>query len=214
MDFISQIIHISLNLDTYLVYIVNSFGLWSYVILFLVIFSETGTIVVSFLPGDSLLFVVGALSAKSHLNVVFVIMILSFAAILGDTVNYHIGKFIGPKIFNKQNSKLFSKKHLMEAHDFYEKYGSRTIILARFIPIIRAFAPFVAGIGSMPYKKFLSYNIFGGVLWITLIVSIGYLFGNIPIIKDNFSFLIVFIIVISVLPILLKELLRKYRKYR
>lgn len=214
MDFISQIIHISLNLDTYLVYIVNSFVLWSYVILFLVIFSETGTIVVSFLPGDSLLFVVGALSAKSHLNVVFVIMILSFAAILGDTLNYHIGKFIGPKIFNKQNSKLFSKKHLMEAHDFYEKYGARTIILARFIPIIRAFAPFVAGIGSMPYKKFLSYNIFGGVLWITLIVSIGYLFGNIPIIKDNFSFLIVFIIVISVLPILLKELLRKYRKYR
>lgn len=212
MDFTHHIIDMALNLDSYLGYIINYFGLWTYIILFWVVFAETGIIVLSFLPGDSLLFVIGALSAEGHLNLIFSIIILSLAAILGDTINYYIGKYIGPKIFSKEDSKLFNKRHLIEAHNFYEKYGGKTIILARFIPILRAFAPFVAGIGTMPYKKFLSYNIIGGMLWVLIVTTIGYFFGNIPIVKDNFSFVVVAIILISVLPVVINELIRNHRK--
>lgn len=212
MDFTHLIIDIALNLDSYLGYIINSFGLWTYVILFAVIFAETGIIVVSFLPGDSLLFVIGALSAGGHLNLILSMIILIIAAILGDTVNYYIGHYIGPKIFSKEDSRLFNKRHLMEAHNFYEKYGGKTIILARFIPIIRAFAPFVAGIGTMPYKRFLSYNIIGAILWVVIVTLIGYFFGNIPIVKDNFSLVVVAIVFISVLPVIVNELIRNYRK--
>lgn len=162
MDLLTHLLDIILNLDNYLGYIISLFGLWTYVILFIVIFSETGIIILSFLPGDSLLFVIGALSATNKLDLWTCIILLSIAAILGDTINYSIGKFIGPKIFTKDESKLFSKKNLLYAHNFYEKYGGKTIIIARFIPIIRAFAPFVAGIGTMPYKKFILYNIIGG----------------------------------------------------
>lgn len=212
MDFTHHIIDMALNLDSYLGYIINYFGLWTYIILFWVVFAETGIIVLSFLPGDSLLFVIGALSAEGHLNLIFSIIILSLAAILGDTINYYIGKYIGPKIFSKEDSKLFNKRHLIEAHNFYEKYGGKTIILARFIPILRAFAPFIAGIGTMPYKKFLSYNIIGGILWVLIVTTIGYFFGNIPIVKDNFSFVVVAIILISVLPVVINELIRNHRK--
>lgn len=212
MDFAHHLIDMALNLDSYLGYIINYFGLWTYVVLFGVVFAETGIIVVSFLPGDSLLFVIGALSAEGHLNLIFSIIILSLAAILGDTINYYIGKYIGPKIFSKEDSKLFNKRHLVEAHNFYEKYGGKTIILARFIPVLRAFAPFVAGIGTMSYKKFLSYNIIGGILWVLIVTTIGYFFGNIPIVKDNFSFVVVAIILISVLPVVINELIRNHRK--
>jgi len=211
MDFTNQIIDIILNLDIYLGYIISLFGPLTYLILFLVIFCETGIIIISFLPGDSLLFIVGVLATGEELNLVFSIVILSIAAILGDTVNYHIGKFIGPKIFNKESSKLFNKKHLIEAHDFYEEYGGKTIILARFIPIIRAFAPFIAGIGLMPYKKFLSYNVIGGISWVLIFTLMGYFFGNLPIVRDNFSLLIIAIIVISALPLLLQLLMRKIK---
>lgn len=138
-------------------------------------------------------------------------MYYQYAAILGDTVNYQIGKYIGPKIFNKESSKLFNKNHLIEAHDFYEEYGGKTIILARFIPIIRAFAPFVAGIGLMPYKKFLSYNIIGGVAWVLIFTLIGYFFGNLPIVKDNFSLLVIAIVVISGLPIVIQLIMKKIK---
>lgn len=211
MDFTNQIIDIILNLDIYLGYVISLFGSLTYLILFLVIFCETGIIIVSFLPGDSLLFIIGALSAGGALNLIVSIIILSLAAILGDTVNYQIGKYIGPKIFNKESSKLFNKNHLIEAHDFYEEYGGKTIILARFIPIIRAFAPFVAGIGLMPYKKFLSYNIIGGVAWVLIFTLIGYFFGNLPIVKDNFSFLVIAIVVISGLPIVIQLIMKKIK---
>ncbi|WP_042703114.1 DedA family protein [Methanobrevibacter arboriphilus] len=211
MDFTNQIIDIILNLDIYLGYVISLFGSLTYLILFLVVFCETGIIIVSFLPGDSLLFIIGALSAGGALNLIVSIIILSLAAILGDTVNYQIGKYIGPKIFNKESSKLFNKNHLIEAHDFYEEYGGKTIILARFIPIIRAFAPFVAGIGLMPYKKFLSYNIIGGVAWVLIFTLIGYFFGNLPIVKDNFSLLVIAIVVISGLPIVLQLIMKKIK---
>ncbi|MBZ9571076.1 DedA family protein [Methanobrevibacter sp. TMH8] len=212
MDFTHQVIDIVLNLDTYLGYIINLFGLWTYAILFAVIFAETGIIVVAFFPGDSLLFVIGALSAGGHLNLLFSVVLLSIAAILGDTVNYYIGKYIGPKIFSKEDSKLFNKKHLIEAHKFYEKYGGKTIILARFIPVIRVFAPFIAGIGTMPYKKFLLYNMIGGVLWVLSATLMGYFFGNIPIVKDNFSLVVLGIVLISAVPIIINELIRNYKK--
>nr|WP_302579180.1 DedA family protein [Methanobrevibacter arboriphilus] len=211
MDFTNQIIDIILNLDIYLGYVISLFGSLTYLILFLVVFCETGIIIVSFLPGDSLLFIIGALSAGGALNLIVSIIILSLAAILGDTVNYQIGKYIGPKIFNKEGSKLFNKNHLIEAHDFYEEYGGKTIILARFIPIIRAFAPFVAGIGLMPYKKFLSYNIIGGVAWVLIFTLIGYFFGNLPIVKDNFSLLVIAIVVISGLPIVIQLIMKKIK---
>ncbi|OQD58011.1 hypothetical protein MBBAR_30c00110 [Methanobrevibacter arboriphilus JCM 13429 = DSM 1125] len=212
MELTNQIIDIILNLDIYLGYLINLFGPLTYLILFSVVFCETGIILISFLPGDSLIFIVGALSAGGELNLILSIIILSIAAILGDTVNYHIGKYIGPKIFNKESSRLFNKKHLIEAHDFYEKYGGKTIILARFIPIIRAFAPFVAGIGLMPYKKFLSYNVIGGITWVLIFTLIGYFFGNLPIVKDNFSFLVIAIVVISGLPILLQLIMKRKKK--
>ncbi|MDR2967077.1 MAG: VTT domain-containing protein [Methanobacteriaceae archaeon] len=185
-------------------------GLWTYVILFAVVFSETGLIFLSFLPGDSLLFIIGALSANDKLDLIFIMISLSIAAILGDTVNYHIGKFIGPKIFNKKDSKFFNMKYLVETHDFYEKYGGKTIVIARLIPIIRGFMPFVAGIGTMPYKRFLFYNIIGGVLWVVIVTSAGYFFGNIPIVKDNFFIVVVAIVIISVLPVVINELRKNY----
>lgn len=212
MDLVNYIINLMLNLDIYLSYIINLFGIWTYLLLFVVVFSETGIIFLSFLPGDSLLFVIGALSANGEINFFFSIILLTLAAILGDTINYSIGKYVGPKIFNKENSIFFNKNHLIEAHDFYEKYGGKTIILGRFIPVIRAFAPFIAGIGKMPYKKFLSFNIIGGFLWVMLIVSIGYLFGNIPIIKNNLSIIIIIIVAISILPIIVKNLLKRFNK--
>lgn len=211
MDFTNQFLNIILNLDTYLAYVISIFGSWTYLILFLAIFSETGIIIVSFLPGDSLLFIIGALSAGRELNLILSIVILSLAAILGDTVNYYIGKFIGPKIFNKESSRFFNRKHLMEAHDFYEEYGGKTIILARFIPIIRAFAPFVAGIGLMPYKKFLSYNVIGGICWVLIFTLLGYFCGNLPVIKDNFSLLVIGIIIISGLPIIIQILVKNLK---
>ena len=170
---------------------------------------ETGLIVTPFLPGDSLLFVVGALAAINSLNLKIAFLIILLAAILGDTVNYHVGKFIGPKIFNKEKSFLFHKEHLIRSQLFYEKYGKKTIILARFIPIIRTFAPFIAGIGKMSYSTFLIYNILGALLWCSLFIFSGYFFGNIPLVQNNFNLIIILIIVISLTP-LIKEVIFHY----
>jgi len=213
MDFtITQIIDIFLHLDYYIGYIINLFGIWTYAILFTAIFAETGLIVFFFLPGDSLIFIMGTLSATGKLNLITIIILLSIAAVLGNTVNYHIGKFVGPKIFKKEDSKLFNRKHLIEAHEFYEKYGAKAIILARFIPVIRVFAPFVAGIGLMPFKKFLLYSTIGGVGWVLLFSCSGYFFGNIPFVRDNFSIVVIAIIIISILPIFANELMKKSKK--
>jgi membrane-associated protein len=200
MDLIKQLIEMVLHLDKHLVMLANDFGIWTYLILFMIIFCETGLVVTPFLPGDSLLFAIGALSASGGLNIAVICTVLIIAAIIGDTVNYHIGKYIGPKVFHKDNVRFLNKKHLIKTHEFYERHGGKTIIIARFLPIIRTFAPFVAGMGSMSYARFIVYNIVGGVMWVMLLVFAGYFFGNIPIVKKNFTLVIMAIIVISVLP--------------
>ena len=208
-----KLIDIALNLDKYLQAISQQYPVIVYFILFLFIFMETGLIITPFLPGDSLLFAVGALAASGFLNIKIIFFVILMAAIIGDTVNYHVGKFIGPKIFHKENSFLFHKEHLIRSKLFYEKYGGKTIILARFIPIIRTFAPFVAGIGTMSYPRFLAYNVFGAFLWCILFIFGGYMFGNIPLVKENFNMIILLIIFVSFIP-LIKEIVVHYFKKR
>jgi len=194
----NQIIDFILHIDKNLLAIINQFGIWSYFIIFLIIFAETGFVVTPFLPGDSLLFAIGALSAKGGFNIIFAYIPLVFAAVLGDAVNYFIGHKLGRKAFRGKH--IFKKEHLESTELFYEKHGGKTIILARFVPIVRTFAPFVAGIGKMNYGKFFSYNVVGGTLWVTLFLFAGYFFGNIPYIKENFTIVIVVIIILSVIP--------------
>ena len=200
MEFIKYLIDLFLHLDVHLHSIILQYGTLTYIILFMVIFGETGLVVVPFLPGDSLLFAAGTFAAKGSFNLHLLIILLAAAAILGDTVNYWIGHFIGPKIFEKENIRFLKKEYLEKTHKFYEKYGGKTIIIARFVPIVRTFAPFVAGIGSMSYSKFILYNIIGGVIWVVLFTAAGFYFGNIPFVKDNFSIVILTIIFISILP--------------
>jgi len=210
MEFISYIIDLFLNLDKHLHELILQYGTLTYLILFLVIFAETGLVVTPFLPGDSLLFAIGTFTALGAFDLTLILVLLITAAILGDTVNYWIGKRVGPKIFHKE-TRFIKKEHLKKTHDFYEKHGGKTIIIARFIPIIRTFAPFVAGIGTMTYSKFILYNIVGGVFWVLLFVLGGYFFGNIPIVKNNFSITIAVIILISILPGII-EFIRAKRK--
>lgn len=207
-----DIIDIFLHLGDYLAQIIAIFGIWTYVILFLVIFAETGLVVTPFLPGDSLLFIVGAFSAIGHLNIVIVYVVLLIAAILGDTVNYWLGNKLGAKVFSRENSKIFNKKYLTMTEEFYEKYGGKTIIIARFVPIVRTFAPFVAGIGKMKYSVFLTYNIIGAFIWVTSLVFAGYFFGNLPIVKENFEYAIYVIILLSLLPVFIEVIRHKMQK--
>jgi membrane-associated protein len=200
MELLKSLVEILLHLDVHLDLAIRDYGIWTYGILFLIIFLETGLVVTPFLPGDSLLFAGGTFAALGSLDVRWLVVFMSIAAIAGDTVNYWIGHTTGPKVFKKEKSRLFSKKHLDRTHQFYEKYGGKTIILARFIPIIRTFAPFVAGIGSMTYGRFIIYNISGGISWVLIFVFAGYFFGNIPFIKGNFSLAIMAIILLSILP--------------
>jgi membrane-associated protein len=200
MEYVNSFVDLVLHLDEHLLAITRAYGTWVYAILFLIIFCETGLVVTPFLPGDSLLFAVGALAAKGALDLVTVLVLLTVAAILGDTVNYWIGAYLGPKVFASGRSRFFKKEHLDRTHAFYEKYGGKTIVIARFVPIIRTFAPFVAGIGAMTYRKFFSFNVGGGVLWVGLLVLAGYWFGNLPFVKQNFSLVIAAIIIISLLP--------------
>jgi membrane-associated protein len=211
MEFVNKILDIALHLDKYLSAIIQQYGLWTYAILFVVIFIETGFVVMPFLPGDSLLFAAGAFAALGAFKVGWLILVLAAAAIIGDTVNYWVGHYVGPKVFHKEKARFFKKEHLDRTHAFYEKHGGKTIIIARFVPIIRSFAPFVAGIGRMSYGKFIAYNVVGGVGWVVLLVGAGYFFGNIPFVKKNFSLAILAIIVLSTVPVV-TEFLRRGAK--
>ncbi|PIQ26258.1 hypothetical protein COW36_15295 [bacterium (Candidatus Blackallbacteria) CG17_big_fil_post_rev_8_21_14_2_50_48_46] len=212
MEFLSQIINLFLHLDKHLQTVIETYGIWTYLILFVIIFCETGLVVTPFLPGDSLLFAAGTFAALGSLNIAIVLGLLAFAAILGDAVNYWIGYKLGPAVFEKPKSKIFKREYLEKTQAFYAKYGGRAIIFARFVPIVRTFAPFVAGIGKMQYTRFLTYNVIGALLWVGLCALGGFLFGNIPIVKKNFELAILGIIALSVLPMLIEYLRHKKTK--
>ncbi|CAI8957465.1 DedA family protein DedA [Pseudomonas sp. IT-347P] len=192
-----------LHLDVYLDMLVNNYGPWIYAILFLVIFCETGLVVMPFLPGDSLLFIAGAVAAGGGMDPVLLGGLLMLAAILGDSTNYVIGRTAGEKLFSNPNSKIFRRDYLQKTHDFYDKHGGKTVTLARFLPIIRTFAPFVAGVARMPYPRFFAFSVLGTVLWVGGLVTLGYFFGNVPFIKKNLSLLVVAIILLSLVPMIL-----------
>ena len=205
MDLVTQFVELFLHLDEYLADVIAQYGVWTYGLLFGVIFMETGFVVTPFLPGDSLLFAAGSFASLGVLNPWVLIVLLSIAAILGDSVNYWIGSYIGPRAFSG-NIRFLKKEHLDRTHEFYEKHGGKTIILARFVPIVRTFAPFVAGVGSMTYGRFLTYNVVGGIAWVSLFVLLGYYFGNLPFVKANFELAIIAIILVSVLPMAIEWL--------
>ena len=207
---ITTFIDMFMHLDTHLDLIIREYGMWTHAILFLIIFCETGLVITPLLPGDSLLFAVGTFAALGSLDLKLLTISLSIAAIAGDTVNYWIGYFVGPKVFSKEKSRFFNRDYLDRTHRFYERYGGKTIIIARFIPILRTFAPFVAGIGRMTYLRFILYNIVGGVAWIGAFLLGGYFFGALPFVKQNFSLVILAIIVISMLPGLIEFLRHKF----
>jgi membrane-associated protein len=211
---VELIIDVFTHIDVYLNLWAGQMGLWFYVLLFLIIFCETGLVVTPFLPGDSLLFALGALAARvgSPIDLFVVIPLLIIAAILGNKVNYLIGRWIGPKVFALKKSIWFNKKYLDKTHNFYETYGGKTIILSRFIPIFRTFAPFIAGIGKMTYLKFNTYNIVGGVLWVGLLTGLGYYFSETPMVKDRFHLVILMVIIISILPPIIEYIRHKYSK--
>lgn len=201
MELIQLAISFILHVDQHLTELFNQYGLWIYGILFLIIFCETGLVVTPFLPGDSLLFATGALVVGTTLDVNLMALVVVSAAILGNTVNYTIGHFFGDRLFRNPNSKIFRRDYLDRAHAFYEKHGGKTIVMTRFVPIFRTFAPFAAGMSSMGYKRFMMYNVLGAVLWVGIFLYAGYVFGNIPVVRKNFTLLILGILVLSVLPI-------------
>ncbi|ANF88503.1 DedA family protein [Pseudomonas sp. M5A4_2d] len=192
-----------LHLDVYLDMLVRNYGVWIYAILFLVIFCETGLVVMPFLPGDSLLFIAGAVAAGGGMDPILLGGLLMLAAILGDSTNYVIGRTAGERLFSNPNSKIFRRDYLQKTHDFYDKHGGKTVTLARFLPILRTFAPFVAGIAKMPYPRFFGFSVFGTILWVGGLVTLGYFFGNVPFIKKNLSLLVVFIILLSLVPMII-----------
>jgi membrane-associated protein len=213
MEFLNFIIDLFLHLDEHLNVIIQDYGTWTYGLLFLVIFLETGFVVTPFLPGDSLLFAAGTFAALGSLNVALLLVLLFSAAVLGDTANYWIGHRIGPRVF-EQDMRFLKREHLEKTQRFYAKHGGKTIVLARFVPIVRTFAPFVAGVGTMSYTHFIGYNILGGFLWTSLFIFGGFFFGNIPAVKENFEFVILAIILVSVLPMVVEYLRSRSHKRR
>jgi membrane-associated protein len=200
MDLLTQFLDLFLHIDEHLSAVISTYGTWTYAILFIIIFVETGLVIMPLLPGDSLLFAAGTFAATGVLDVWWLALLLTAAAILGDTVNYAIGRYVGPKIFRRDTGWLLNKSHLLKTEAFYEAHGPKTIIIARFLPIIRTFAPFVAGIGRMSYPRFLVYNVIGGIVWVPLFLFLGYAFGNIPVVRENFEIVIFGIIGVSLLP--------------
>ncbi|HWM95049.1 MAG TPA: DedA family protein [Thermoanaerobaculia bacterium] len=200
MDALTQLIDIFLNLDEHLRVILEQYGAWTYLLLFLIIFCETGLVVTPFLPGDSLLFAAGAFASLGSLSLAWLLVLLTVAAIVGDTVNYWVGHFLGRRLLNAKRFKVIRPEHLTYTHEFFEKYGGKTIIIARFVPIVRTLAPFVAGLGSMTYGRFMSYNVIGGVAWVVICTVAGYLFGQLPFVKKNFELVVLAIIALSLVP--------------
>jgi len=212
MELLAQFFDIVLNLDQHLLWLVQNYGAWIYLILFLIIFCETGLVVTPFLPGDSLLFVAGTLAATSAIYVHGVFALLVLAAFSGDNTNYWIGRYVGPRVFKREKSLLFNPAHLESTQRFYDKHGGKTVVFARFLPIVRTFAPFVAGIGRMEYPKFLFYSFSGSVFWIGFFVFGGYYFGNIPVVKNNLTLFIMGIIVLSIMPGVVQYLRHRMRQ--
>lgn len=212
-DLIKKLVDFILHIDSHLAEIIRDYGTWTYAILFLIVFAETGLVVTPFLPGDSLLFAAGAFCAKPEtgLNIHFLALLLFIAAFIGDTLNYWIGAKLGPAVFKREDSIFLRRKHLDRAHVFFEKYGGRAIIIARFVPIVRTFVPFVAGIGKMSYPRFIAYNLIGGFVWVYFFAYAGYVFGNQPFVQKNFKLVILAIIILSVLPIVV-ELWKAFRE--
>ncbi len=217
MEFIQNVIEFVLHIDTHLSALCAAYGTWIYAILFLILFCETGLVITPFLPGDSLLFVIGSLAAIGALQVELAIPLLMIAVFAGDNTNYWIGRKVGPKVFSREKSKLFNREYLDRTHTFYERHGKITIILARFLPIIRTFAPFVAGIGRMTYRIFILFSITGALLWVNLFIFVGYFFGNVPFVKQHFSLVIVALVLIPGLPAaieFLRTLMQRWKKPR
>ncbi len=206
MDFVQFVIDFILHVDVHLAELTRRYGLWIYAILFLILFCETGLVVTPFLPGDSLLFIAGVLAAlpENHLNVHLMVTIMVIAAVLGDAVNYTMGRIFGEKMFQNPDSRLFRRSHLEKTHLFYKKHGGKAVVLARFIPIIRTFAPFVAGMGKMSYRYFSLYNLTGALIWVVSFTYAGWLFGDLPVVKNNLKLLIVAIIIVSLLPVIIE----------
>ncbi|NOT06944.1 MAG: DedA family protein [Gemmatimonadales bacterium] len=212
MEYIKELIDFVLHIDRHLNEIIAQYGVWTYAILALIVFAETGLVVTPILPGDSLLFAAGAFAALGSLDPLVLFLLLATMAILGDTVNYFVGKWVGPRAFSGE-LRWLKKEYLERTHAFFERHGGKTIILARFIPIVRTFAPFVAGVGAMTYSRFLVYNVVGGIVWVGLFVWAGYFFGNLPVVRDNFGLVVIVIILVSVLPIAV-ELVKAWRLRR
>lgn len=214
MEVIKDFIDFFLHLDDHLKLMIEQYGTTTYIILFLIIFVETGLVIMPLLPGDSLLFAAGSFAGMGMLNMAYLMILLFIAAVLGDTLNYYLGKTIGLKVLKWKlgSNQLVKQKYIDQTHEFYEKYGAKTIIIARFVPIVRTFAPFVAGIGEMNYKKFISYNIIGGAVWVSGLLLLGYLFGGLEFVKNNFETVIFGIIFISILPIIFELLKQRFKK--
>ncbi|WP_019520314.1 DedA family protein [Faucicola boevrei] len=208
MPLIDFILHIGDHLQE----LVNNYGNWIYAILFLIVFCETGLVITPFLPGDAMLFAAGAIAAVGEMNVWLLMVLLIIAAVLGDFVNFEIGKHFGKKLFSNPDSKVFKQAYLQKTHDYYAKYGGRTIIIARFIPIVRTFAPFVGGMGNMPYAQFARYNVIGAVIWVVLFTMLGYFFGQLPFVKEHFSWIMIGIIVVSVVPMMVEIIRHRHLK--
>ena len=204
MDLFSGFVDVILHLDVHLRELAQAYGAWVYAFLFLIIFLETGVVVTPFLPGDSLLFVAGTIAAAGELNVHFLVFILAVAAIAGDSLNYAIGRYLGPRVFRFEDSRFFKRAYVDRTHAFFERHGGKAIIIARFVPIIRTYAPFVAGIGAMNYRRFLLFNVTGAVLWVVLLTYAGYFFGNLPVVRNNLTAVILGIIVLSVMPAIIE----------
>ncbi|UCC54111.1 MAG: DedA family protein [Anaerolineaceae bacterium] len=203
MELLQTLIDIFLHLDTYLDEVIRTYGVWTYALLFMIIFMETGLVVTPFLPGDSLLFAAGTFAGIGSLNAWLLWLLVFVAAVLGDTVNYWIGNKVGPRAF-EGNVRFLKKEYLDQTQEFYDKHGGKTIVLARFVPIVRTFAPFVAGVGTMEYRRFFTYNVFGAFIWTALFISLGYFFGNIPFVQENFELVVIVIILISIVPMVIE----------
>ncbi len=214
MELIHWFIDFFLHLDRHLAEVIQSYGTWTYGLLFLIVFLETGLVVTPFLPGDSLLFASGSFAALGALDVRLLFLLLVTAAVVGDNLNYAIGHYLGPKVFHYERSRFFNPEHLRKTHRFYERYGVKTIIIASFVPIVRTFSPFVAGVGAMSYPRFLAFDVLGGTLWVGICVSAGYFFGNLPFVKKNFSLVVLAIILFSVLPAVVEYLRQRAQARR